>query len=67
MGKRLIRVFPRRTKASPDDELAAAAGYSPTSTSYTNPRGALKTKRLADYPEKGMVRAADWLFPETRP
>lgn len=44
-------------------EVAAAAGYSETSSSYTNPRGALKTKELITYPGSGMVRAADWLFP----
>jgi uncharacterized protein len=45
-----------------NDQVAEDAGYSATSTSYTNPRGALKTKDLITYPAPGMVRAADWLF-----
>jgi hypothetical protein len=46
-----------------NDEAAPAAGYTATSTSYTNPRGALKTKSLITYPAQGRVQAADWLFP----
>jgi hypothetical protein len=46
------------------NELAAhRAGYStPTSASYRNPRGALRTKGLIEYPETGHIRAVDWLF-----
>jgi hypothetical protein len=43
-------------------EAAERASYSPTSTSYTNPRGALKTKALVTYPGRDQVRAANWLF-----
>lgn len=42
---------------------AQQAGYSHTSTGYTNPRGSLKTLDLIGYPSPGYVRAADWLFP----
>jgi len=45
-------------------EIAEAAGYSATSTGYTNPRSALHTKALIDYPARDMVRAADWLSQE---
>jgi hypothetical protein len=45
-----------------NDQVATDAGYSPTSTGYTNPRSALKTKELITYPSSGNVRAADWLF-----
>jgi hypothetical protein len=38
------------------------ANYSASSTSYTNPRSALRTKDLITYPAKDQVRAADWLF-----
>ena len=52
----------RHPDAAPNADIAAAAGYSPTSTGYTNPRSALRTKALVDYPGRDMVRAADWLF-----
>lgn len=42
--------------------LASHAGYEPNGGAFTNPLGALRTKGLIDYPQKGMVRAADWLF-----
>jgi uncharacterized protein len=45
-----------------NEEAAVVAGYSPTSASYANPRGALKAKELISYPSQGCVRAADWLF-----
>ena len=45
-------------------ELAYKAGYSPIGGAFGNPIGALRTKGLLDYPRQGMVRAADWLFPE---
>lgn len=44
-------------------EVCEKAGYSPTSTGYTNPRSSLRTLNLIDYPSTGQVRAADWLFP----
>jgi uncharacterized protein len=43
-------------------QVAWLAGNSPSSSSYANPRSALKTAGLIEYPEKGHVRAADWLF-----
>lgn len=46
-----------------NEECAARAGYSHTSTGYTNPRGNLKTLNCATYPASGSVRASDWLFP----
>lgn len=51
-------------KEGSNEEIATAAKYSPSSTGYTNPRSALKTKELIDYPRSGFVKAADWLFPE---
>lgn len=56
----LIDVYPDDLS---NEECAARAGYSHTSTGYTNPRGNLKTLNLATYPSSGRVRAADWLFP----
>lgn len=44
-------------------EVADRAGYSATSTGYTNPRSSLRTLNLIEYPSSGQVRAADWLFP----
>ncbi|WP_157791307.1 hypothetical protein, partial [Bradyrhizobium japonicum] len=39
-------------RAVPNATAAEGAQYSPSSTSYTNPRSALRTKDLIDYPEK---------------
>jgi hypothetical protein len=41
---------------------ASGANYSPTSSSYKNPRSAIRTKDLITYPQNDFVRAADWLF-----
>jgi hypothetical protein len=56
----LLEAYP---EAMPNDDLAAAAGYSPIGGAYGNPRSSLKSLSLIDYPERGQVRAADWLFP----
>ena len=48
------------------NELAAGAGYEPTGGAFKNPRGRLRTLGLVEYPESGMVRARDLLFPEGR-
>jgi hypothetical protein len=56
----LIEAYP---EALSNEDCAARAGYSYTSTGYTNPRGNLKTLNCASYPSSGQVRAADWLFP----
>jgi len=52
----------RYPEAASNEDVALGANYSASSTSYTNPRSALKTKDLITYPSNGMVRAADWLF-----
>lgn len=44
------------------NDLAAAAGYAPIGGAFGNPIGALRTKGFLDYPNKGVVKAADWLF-----
>jgi hypothetical protein len=56
----LIDAYP---EALSNDDCASRAGYSASSTGYTNPRGNLKTLNCASYPSPGQVRAADWLFP----
>jgi hypothetical protein len=55
----IARHYPR---AVSNAVAAEGAQYSASSTSYTNPRGALRTKDLIGYPEKDHVRAAEWLF-----
>lgn len=61
------RILSTLIDAYPDqltnEECASRAGYSHTSTGYTNPRGNLKTLNCITYPVSGSVRAADWLFP----
>lgn len=56
----LIDAYPEQLT---NEECAAKAGYSASSTGYTNPRGNLVTLNCAFYPQRGSVRAADWLFP----
>lgn len=56
----LIEAHP---EALTNEAVAERAGYSHTSTGYTNPRGSLKTLSLIDYPQPGWARAQDWLFP----
>lgn len=62
--KKLLRLL---LKAHPDpignEELAAAAGYDPTSGGFKNPRSRLRTLGLVDYPTGGETRAQDFLFP----
>ncbi|WP_398470463.1 hypothetical protein [Tardiphaga sp.] len=60
---RILRSVAQHHPDAIDNEAAASgANYSASSTSYTNPRSALKTKDLISYPSNGLVRAADWLF-----
>lgn len=47
-----------------NEQAAEGAGYSPASSSYANPRGALRSKELITYPQPNHVQAADWLFQE---
>jgi hypothetical protein len=47
-------------------ELAQAAEYQPNTGTFNTYLGQLSTLGLITYPERGHVRAADWLFPEPR-
>jgi hypothetical protein len=49
-------------KAASNAVVAADAGYSPDGGSFKNPRGALRSKGLIEYPRPDHLRAADWLF-----
>jgi hypothetical protein len=44
------------------EELASRTGYGVDGGAFGNPVSALRTKGLIDYPRKGFVKAADWLF-----
>ena len=57
----LIEAYPGRMS---NEELAAAAGYSPDGGAFTNPRGSLRTLGLIEYPSPGHATARDILFPE---
>jgi hypothetical protein len=46
------------------EQVAAAAGYAHNSGNFNNLRGQLRSIGLVDYPDRGTIRAADWLFPE---
>ncbi|MGY4224431.1 hypothetical protein ACVMIH_001792 [Bradyrhizobium sp. USDA 4503] len=61
-GRILASIAAHYPKAIPNAAAAEGAQYSATSSSYANPRSALRTKDLITYPEKDRVRAADWLF-----
>jgi hypothetical protein len=54
-----LEVYP---EAITDADLAKASGYTHGGGGYNNPRGRLRTLNLVEYPERGMVRAADLLF-----
>lgn len=43
-------------------ELAERAGYEEKGGAFGNPLGALHTKGFCEYPERGKVVAADWLW-----
>lgn len=62
-----LRLFDPILAAYPDaitaQQVADEAGYSAGSGNFNNLRGQLRTIGLIDYPQTGMVRAADWLFP----
>jgi len=47
----------------PNEELAEASGYSVTSSSYTNARGALKSLGAVSYTPEGVL-LADWVAME---
>jgi hypothetical protein len=61
------RLLEAAIAAYPDDigseELAEAAGASPTSSGFANNKGRLRSLGLIDYPSQGRVRAGDVLFP----
>jgi hypothetical protein len=63
-----VRILEQLIATYPDaltkDELAARAGASPTSSSYVNNLGNLRSLGLIDYPQQGYVAATDLLFPE---
>lgn len=52
--------------ARPRTEVADSAGASASSSSFSNNLGRLSSLGLITYPGPGKVRAADFLFPETR-
>lgn len=59
----LLKSYP---SAMHNQTLADAAGYTAGAGAFNNPRGRLKTLGLIEYPQPGMVRAKDLLFPEGR-
>jgi uncharacterized protein len=56
----LLAAYP---SAMHSQTLADAAGYTAGAGAFNNPRGRLKTLGLIEYPQSGMVRARDLLFP----
>jgi hypothetical protein len=59
--RQLLESYPESIE---NDELARKAGYEPGGGAFNNPRGRLRTLGLVEYPQKGMVRAAELLFIE---
>lgn len=55
----LLAAYPR---AMSNEDLAAAAGYTPGAGAYNNPRGRLRSLGLVDYPAPGQVIARAILF-----
>ena len=58
--KPLLQSYPRPMN---NQSLADAAGYTAGAGAFNNPRGRLKTLGLIEYPQPGMVKARDLLFP----
>jgi len=58
--KPLLKAYPGSMH---NQTLADAAGYTAGAGAFNNPRGRLKTLGLIEYPQPGMVRARDLLFP----
>lgn len=62
-----IRILEATSEFYPDplgkDELAARVGASPTSSSFANNLGRLRTLGFITYPNTGSVRAGESLFP----
>lgn len=57
----LLQAYPKEV---PLDELATAAGYEESNSSFQKARGQLKTLELITYPGQRRNRAADFLFPK---
>jgi hypothetical protein len=57
----LVQTYP---EALDKVALADCAGASATSIAYGNNLGALRSAGMIDYPDRGLVRAAAWLFLE---
>lgn len=64
---RILDACPPDGSPISNDDLAEAAGYSSSSTGYTNPRGALKTLGLVTYPTPGFVALETWVLSELEP
>lgn len=60
-GEILKSVHDVHPQALDREDLAGRAGASPTSSSYTNNLGALRSAGMIEYVSSG-VKAADWLF-----
>lgn len=45
------------------DQLAEATGYQPNTGTFNTYLGSLSSLEIVEYPERGRVRAAEWLFP----
>ena len=58
--KPLLKAYP---SSMHNQTLADAAGYTAGAGAFNNPRGRLKTLGLIEYPQPGMVKARDLLFP----
>lgn len=59
--KPVLKAYPEMIS---NEKVAEEANYSPSGTSYTNPRSHLRSLTLIDYPQSGQLRAAKWLFLE---
>src|SRR5581483_5642549 len=58
--RKLLEFYPEPVKK---DELGEQLGYAnPRSGGFSEPLGRLRSLGIADYPQKGTVKVADWLF-----
>lgn len=64
----LVRLLDPLLEAWPEPMTADAvgewSGYEPSGGTFQKYRGQLRSREIIDYPSRGHLRAADWLFPE---
>lgn len=59
---KLLKILHEARDAMSKNDLAETSGYSPTSSTFTNYLGHMRTLGFIDYPAPGQAKCADWLY-----